>query len=384
MRDDAVLERNIWQTFLNDELPSVVEEFLRADGNRTAVGVSMSGTSVLNLAIAKPGFWRSVASYSGCAQASDPIGQEFVRITVETWGGGQSIENMWGPRTGPLWRVNDPLVNAEGLRGTEIYLSTGSGIPAAAHDTPADPRVRDGGIPLPIQIAFGGPIEAAVRFCTVNLAGRLRELNIPVNVDERPVGTHSWGYGEDDLRSSWLFWPARLGAGRPELDTASLNTVTPALKLRLRRCGHLPGDTPVLVSTNTCGVDYVSGGSVNNEPGEVIIASTIKNGEREVRVEVGDPRQDTSTHDWLCTCRVGGSREHKVRSPDRLAAVYAALLDVEHTAARVDAPKGFNETGSARVPAVPRLRLSARSSLRPTPTSGAILGILGNWAVSAS
>ncbi|MCA2206967.1 alpha/beta hydrolase [Nocardia rosealba] len=215
VRDDAALGRNKWQTFLNEELPPVIEDFLRADGNRTLVGVSMSGTSVLNLAIAKPGFWRSVASYSGCAQTSDPIGQEFVRITVENWGGAQSVENMWGPRTGPLWRANDPLVNAEGLRGTAIYLSTGSGIPAAPHDTPTDPRVRDGRIPLPIQIAFGGPIEAAVHFCTMNLAHRLRELDIPVTLDERPVGTHSWGYWEDDLRTSWPFLAQSIGSRTP-------------------------------------------------------------------------------------------------------------------------------------------------------------------------
>ncbi|MFI5716559.1 alpha/beta hydrolase [Nocardia sp. NPDC051750] len=211
VRDDAVLGRNKWQTFLNEELPPVIEGFLGADGNRMLAGVSMSGTSVLNLAIAKPGFWKSVASYSGCAQTSDPVGQEFVRITVENWGGGQSVENMWGPRNGPLWRANDPLVNAERLRGTAIYLSTGSGIPAAPHDTPADKRVQEGRIPLPVQIAFGGPIEAAIRYCTLNLTNRLRELNIPVTLDDRPVGTHSWGYWEDDLRSSWPFLAGAVG-----------------------------------------------------------------------------------------------------------------------------------------------------------------------------
>ncbi|WP_107655939.1 alpha/beta hydrolase [Nocardia suismassiliense] len=212
VRADAVLGYNKWQTFLNEELPPVIEEFLGANADRTLVGVSMSGTSVLNLAIAKPGFWKSVASYSGCAQTSDPIGQEFVRITVENWGGGQSVENMWGPRNGPLWRANDPLVHAERLRGTAIYLSTGSGIPAAPHDTPSDPRVRDGRIPLPVQIAFGGPIEAAIRYCTVNLANRLNELKIPVTVDDRPVGTHSWGYWEDDLKRSWPFLAASIGS----------------------------------------------------------------------------------------------------------------------------------------------------------------------------
>lgn len=208
VREDPVLGVEKWQTFLNDELPPVIEKFLGANGNRTVVGVSMSGTSVLNLAIAKPGFWASVASYSGCAQTSDPIGHEFVRLTVENWGGARSVENMWGPAGGPLWRANDPLVNADRLRGTAIYMSSGSGVPAAPHDTPADRRVAEGRIPLPAQTALGGPIEAAVHFCTMNLADRLHELNIPVTVDDRPVGTHSWGYREDDLHRSRPFLEA--------------------------------------------------------------------------------------------------------------------------------------------------------------------------------
>jgi len=212
VHEDEVLGYNKWQTFLNEELPPVIETFLGANDERTLAGVSMSGTSVLNLAIAKPGFWNSVASYSGCAQTSDPIGQEFVRLTVENWGGGRSVENMWGPRNGPLWRANDPLVHADKLRGTGVYLSTGSGIPAAPHDTPADRRVQEGRIPLPVQVAFGGPIEAAIRYCTVNLTDKLRGLDIPVTFDDRPYGTHSWGYWEDDLRSSWPFLAESVGS----------------------------------------------------------------------------------------------------------------------------------------------------------------------------
>lgn len=212
IRDDAVLGRNRWQTFLTEELPPIIEDYLSADGNRALAGVSMSGTSVLNLAIAKPGFWQGVASYSGCAQTSDPLGHEFVRLTVENWGGGQSVENMWGPAGGPLWRANDPLINADRLRGTAVYLSAGSGIPAPPHDTPADRRVREGRIPLPVQIAFGGPIEAAIHYCTGNLANRLHELAIPVTFADRPIGTHSWGYWEDELRASWPFLARSLGS----------------------------------------------------------------------------------------------------------------------------------------------------------------------------
>jgi S-formylglutathione hydrolase FrmB len=210
-RDDAVLGRNKWQTFLNQELPPVIEKVLGANGSRSIAAISMTGTSVLNLAIAKPGFWKSVASYSGCAGTSDPVGQEYVKLVVETWGGAQSVENMWGPLNGPGWRANDPVVNADKLRGTPIYISGGSGIPSAPNDTPANPRIADGRASLPAQIVLGSAIEAAVHNCNVNLVNRLNDLHIPNTFHDRPVGTHSWGYWQDDLHSSWPFLAQTLG-----------------------------------------------------------------------------------------------------------------------------------------------------------------------------
>lgn len=106
---------------------------------------------------------------------------------------------------------------------------------------------------------------------------------------------------------------------------------------------------------------------MNNELGGVVVAGTVKYGGRRVRIEIGDPRQDNSTQDWQCTYRVGGGREHKPRGSDRLAAVYAARLDVEHTAARVDLPEGSNAAGQLRVPVVPGYSSVLR--LRPTPAS---------------
>ncbi|MEV0688332.1 hypothetical protein AB0I35_31185 [Nocardia sp. NPDC050378] len=100
---------------------------------------------------------------------------------------------------------------------------------------------------------------------------------------------------------------------------------------------------------------------MNNELGQVVVATTVVNGEREVRVEVGDPRQDNSAHDWLCTYRIDGSREHTVRGPDRLAAVYVALLEAENTAART-------------VPAVRRPRHAARAVVADAREFGAPLG----------
>lgn len=210
-QDDPVLGTNKWQTFLNEEMPPLVEAELNANENRALAAISMSATSVFNLAIDKQGFYNGIAAYSGCVQSSDPVGQQFIKTVVEVWGGADSVENMWGPLDGPGWVENDPYVQAEKLRGTKIYMSTGNGLPGIPNDTPANPRIEDGSSELPNQIVVGGVIEAATNYCTANMARRLDELGIPATVDFRPTGTHSWGYWQDDLHKSWPFLADALG-----------------------------------------------------------------------------------------------------------------------------------------------------------------------------
>jgi len=199
-RDDPVLGRNKWTTFLTRELPPVIDSVLGTDEVNSIAGLSMSATSVLDLAIEAPGLYRGVASYSGCAQTSDPLGQAYVRLVVEVRGGGDT-RNMWGPYDGPGWRDHDPYLKAEGLRGLSLYIANGNGLPGP-HENPLRPRTPQSP-PLQDQIAVGGAIEAATNVCTHRLAERLQQLNIPATFDFRNNGTHSWGYWEDDLRASW-------------------------------------------------------------------------------------------------------------------------------------------------------------------------------------
>ncbi|WP_405137201.1 alpha/beta hydrolase [Nocardia sp. NBC_01388] len=190
-----------WKTYLTEELPPLIDVALGANGVNAIAGVSMSGTSVLQLPIAEPGLYRAVAAYSGCAQISDPAGQSFVRLTVAYSGG--DAENMYGPPDDPLWAANDPYVNAAGLRGLDLYLSSGNGLPGP-YDTTRDRHLVDAGVgALANQIVVGGVIEAAVDHCTRAMAHRLAELNIPATVELRPYGTHSWGYWDDELAASW-------------------------------------------------------------------------------------------------------------------------------------------------------------------------------------
>ncbi|MGW0245253.1 alpha/beta hydrolase [Nocardia goodfellowii] len=200
LKPDPELGVNKWQTFFTEELPPLLDKTLNSTGRNSLAGLSTSGTSVLQLAEAKPGLWQSVAAYSGCAQIADPIGRQAVKLSVETWAGGDT-ENMYGPDDSPLWVQNDPVINAEKLRGTKLYLSSGSGIPVAA-----DVMYYLNQAPGPmgaVNLSLGMIIEGATNACTVNLKNRLDALGIPATYQFDPVGTHYWPYWEAALHKSW-------------------------------------------------------------------------------------------------------------------------------------------------------------------------------------
>jgi diacylglycerol O-acyltransferase/trehalose O-mycolyltransferase len=206
---DKKLGNNKWTTFLTEELPPLVDGAFNGNGVNTVAGLSTSGTSVFNLAIAKPGLYRGIGAYSGCAETSQPLGQQYVQTTVNVWGGG-NVENMWGPPNDPLWAANDPYLHADKLRGYAIYVSNGTGLPGP-HDTLSDPLIQGQAGTLVNQMIVGGIIEAATNQCTHNLAGKLGQLGIPAQFNFRPTGTHSWGYWEDDLHTSWPMLAGAMG-----------------------------------------------------------------------------------------------------------------------------------------------------------------------------
>lgn len=129
------------------------------------------------------------------------MSRRFVEMVVEDRGRGD-VTNMWGPVGDPAWAAHDPYLNAERLRGIELYISSGTGLPG--YDDTLDGR-EVAGDPLVLvrQAGTGGVIEAATGECTRRFAARLDELGIPAHVELRPTWTHSWTYWQDDLHRSW-------------------------------------------------------------------------------------------------------------------------------------------------------------------------------------
>ncbi|MEV4239636.1 alpha/beta hydrolase family protein [Nocardia sp. NPDC049737] len=197
--DDPVLGRNKWKTYLTDELPPLINAALGTNGVNAIAGISASTATVLALPIARPDLYRAAAAYSGCAQTSDPIGSRFLKLVI-AWGGGNA-DNMWGPVDSPEWTENDPYLHADKLRGIDLYLSSGNGLPGK-YDMLDGAHAEPGLDGLTNQVLLGGVIEAAANYCMKNLQAKLISLDIPAtyNFDE---GTHSWGYWEDELKRSW-------------------------------------------------------------------------------------------------------------------------------------------------------------------------------------
>ncbi|MFT3900820.1 MAG: alpha/beta hydrolase family protein [Gordonia sp. (in: high G+C Gram-positive bacteria)] len=199
LRRDPKMGKPMWETFLTRELPPLIDAKLGTTGKNATAGISMAGTSVLNLAIVRRGLYRAVAAYSGCARTSDPLGQEYIKQVVEGRGGGK-VTNMWGPLGGPDWIRHDPYINAAKLRGLSIYLSSMTGLPG--QDEAIDnPKNLQGD--FADRIVLGGPIEAAMNACTQQMDQKLRSLGIPATFVVRPAGTHSWGYWQRELKASW-------------------------------------------------------------------------------------------------------------------------------------------------------------------------------------
>ncbi|WP_063125078.1 alpha/beta hydrolase [Nocardia arizonensis] len=206
---DPTLGHPAWTTFLTRELPPIIDTALHTTTVNAIAGISMAATSVFQLAIAAPGLYKAIGSYSGCVRTSDPLGHAMVTAVVARWNG--NATNMWGPPTDPAWTDNDPYLNADKLRGTTIYISTGTGIPGR-FDAPDSPGIDGDPNKWVDRLTVGGGVEAATLYCVHTFGERLAQLNIPARVVIRPTGTHSWKYWQGDLHESWEMIGPVIGA----------------------------------------------------------------------------------------------------------------------------------------------------------------------------
>ncbi len=191
-----------WETFLTKELPPLLEGQWRATNVRGVEGLSMGGTAAMFLAARNPGWVRHAASYSGFLTLTTLGMPQAVNFAMRDAGGFDS-EAMFGPPTSPLWAEHDPYQLADQLKNISLYVSSGSGT-AGATDPLSD-------IPGITTNYAGMGLEVLSRLTTQNFVAKLNKISIPVQVNYRASGTHTWPYWDFEMRQSWPQAAAALG-----------------------------------------------------------------------------------------------------------------------------------------------------------------------------
>jgi diacylglycerol O-acyltransferase / trehalose O-mycolyltransferase len=176
-----------WETFLTKELPGWLQANKGVDPNGNAVvGLSMSGSSAMTLAVYYPQMFPYAASLSGFLNPSEGWWPMLIGMAMND-AGGYNATSMWGPSSDPAWQRNDPMLQIPRLvaNNTRIWIYCGNG-------TPSDL----GGADLPAKFLEGFTLRTNTTFRDNYLAagGTNGVFNFPDN------GTHSWAYWGQQLQ----------------------------------------------------------------------------------------------------------------------------------------------------------------------------------------
>jgi diacylglycerol O-acyltransferase / trehalose O-mycolyltransferase len=182
-----------WETFLTQELPMWLAANKGQDpSNNAVVGLSMSGSAALTLAIWHPAQFIFAGSLSGYLNPSSGLWPTLIGLSMKD-AGGFNAQNMWGPTSDPAWRRNDPMVNINTLvaNRTAMWIYCGNG-------GVSDLDANDGnfGTQFSAQYLENITLQTNKQFEQKYVAagGRNAIFKFPEN------GTHSWGYWGSQLQ----------------------------------------------------------------------------------------------------------------------------------------------------------------------------------------
>jgi len=181
-----------WERFHLRELRQILEQRYRAGGRGAVAGLSMGGMGAMTYAARHPDFFRAAAAFSGLLHTRLDSGTVSGLLQVE----GEDSAGLWGDPDGKRWAAHNPYDLAGRLRGTRLFVSSGTGSPG-----PLDPSG-----------ASGDRIEPIVLRESAAFVARLRRLEIAARVDLYGPGTHTWPYWQRELHRSWPLLMGAIGA----------------------------------------------------------------------------------------------------------------------------------------------------------------------------
>ncbi|MDQ0604336.1 diacylglycerol O-acyltransferase/trehalose O-mycolyltransferase [Streptomyces canus] len=182
-----------YETFQLTEVPALLARDYRASAVRVVAGVSTGGYGAMAHAARHPGTFAAAASYSGILDTTAPGVPNLMDAIV-------ARENLaplslWGNPILDLltWRDFNPRARAAGLRGTALYVSSGSGVVGGSGDW----------LPEALESALWPSAHA--------FTDTLARLRVPVTTHYYAGGGHSWAYWKQEFAASWPMLAGALG-----------------------------------------------------------------------------------------------------------------------------------------------------------------------------
>ncbi|WNZ13362.1 alpha/beta hydrolase family protein [Streptomyces sp. 11x1] len=182
-----------YETFQVGEVPALLARQYRASGVRVVAGVSTGGYGAMAHAARHPGVFAAAASYSGILDTTAPGVPTLMGAIVAREG--LAPLSLWGNHLQNVltWRDFNPRSRAAGLRGTALYVSSGSGVVGGVGDW----------LPEALESALWPSAHA--------FTDRLALLRIPVTTHFYAGGGHSWAYWKREFTASWPMLAGALG-----------------------------------------------------------------------------------------------------------------------------------------------------------------------------
>ncbi|WP_018655597.1 alpha/beta hydrolase [Actinomadura flavalba] len=178
-----------WETFHLTELRGILERDYRAGTARAVAGNSMGGLGTMLYAARHPGMFGAAASFSGYLHT---LYGHRPGDASTGWGPslscpGTDWRRVWGhpDAQAAIWHAHNPYDLAERLRGTRLWIASGTGR-----------RGSLGGFP------FTDPVEARAVEHARAFRDRLALVGVPATTRIYD-GQHTWPYWQRSLHEAW-------------------------------------------------------------------------------------------------------------------------------------------------------------------------------------
>ena len=168
-----------WETYHIDQLIPWIDAHLRTRAiraGRAIAGLSMGGFGAMSYAARHPDLFAAAASFSGAVDTNNRLD---IAVTAPAVFGPRATEQV-------IWRAHNPWDLAANLRGVNLTIRTGNGLPGGPFGPVGAPDV----------------VEEAVHSMSVAFHSRLVALHIPTVWDDYGPGGHDWPYWQRDLRQT--------------------------------------------------------------------------------------------------------------------------------------------------------------------------------------